>query len=152
MAVAEILPRGEPDDRFLSARTFEDPEIDAAERRLEMLARALDTAFRIPGTGIRFGADTLVGFIPGIGEIVTQGLSLWIVSEAWRLGASKRLIARMVGNVAVDTVIGVVPLVGDVADMFFRANTRNITLLREHIARVRSERARPVDITPRSPR
>ncbi|WP_181703949.1 DUF4112 domain-containing protein [Chthonobacter albigriseus] len=145
MTVTEILtPEG---------RTYTTPaidrwtieEIEAVERRLALIARALDSAFRIPGTGIRFGADTIVGFIPGVGDLVTQGLGLYIVAEAWRLGAGHRTVARMIGNLAIDTVVGVVPLVGDVADLFFRANTKNVALLREHVSRLKAERARPIN-------
>jgi hypothetical protein len=101
--------------------------------RIDALARLLDTAFIIPGTGIRFGLDALIGLVPGIGDAITTAVALYIVNEARALGASRLLIARMLVNVALDGVVGAVPLVGDMFDVAFRANRRNIALLREHL-------------------
>jgi hypothetical protein len=101
--------------------------------RIDALARLMDTAFVLPGTGIRFGLDALIGLVPGVGDAVTTVISLYIVNEARALGASRLLIARMLVNVALDGVIGAVPLVGDMFDVAFRANRRNIALLREHL-------------------
>ena len=103
-----------------------------AERiaRLDALATLLDTAIVIPGTSVRFGVDALIGLIPGIGDVVTTLLSLYIVREARALGAPRRLIARMLWNVALDGVVGAVPLAGDVFDVMWRANRRNMDLLR----------------------
>ena len=103
--------------------------------RLEWLSRLLDTAILIPGTGIRFGADAVIGLVPGIGDAVTAALSAWIVYEAHRLGAPRHLIARMIANIAVDGLLGAVPLAGDAFDVLFRANRRNMRLLREHLER-----------------
>ena len=91
----------------------------------------MDTAFVVPGTKIRFGLDALIGLVPGIGDAITTAISLFIVNEARALGAPRLLIARMVGNVALDGVVGAVPLVGDVFDVAFRANRRNMALLRD---------------------
>jgi len=109
-----------------------------AERiaRLDALATLLDTAFVVPGTQIRFGVDALIGLIPGIGDVITTLLALYIVFEARELGAPPLLIARMLGNVAIDGIFGAVPLVGDAFDAAWRANRRNIKLLREHLAAV----------------
>lgn len=101
--------------------------------RLDALSRLLDTALVIPGTGIRFGIDGLIGLVPGIGDAITTVLSLYIVSEARALGAPPWLIGRMLVNVALDGVVGAVPLVGDAFDVAFRANRRNLALLREHL-------------------
>jgi hypothetical protein len=105
-----------------------------AERlaRIDRLARIMDTAFAIPGTRIRFGADTIIGLAPGVGDLVTQAVAAYIIYEAHRLGVPRHKLLRMGGNLAVDTVIGAVPLLGDVADMFFRANKRNMRIIREH--------------------
>lgn len=114
---------------FASRRT---DQLSLAERiaRLETLANLLDTALVVPGTNIRFGLDALVGLIPGIGDVLTTATSLYIVHEAYQLGAPKRLLVRMLGNVAVDGFVGAFPLVGDVFDTFWRANRRNVALLR----------------------
>jgi hypothetical protein len=98
--------------------------------RLEALTRMLDTALIIPGTNIRFGADAMIGLVPGIGDAITTALSAYVVYEAHRLGAPRTLIARMIANVAVDGVVGAVPLLGDAFDVVWRANRRNMRLLR----------------------
>jgi hypothetical protein len=107
----------------------------AIVERLDRLATLLDSALVIPGTNIRFGADALVGLVPGIGDAITTVLSAYIVYEAHRLGAPSHLIARMVANVAFDSVITAVPIAGNVADVFFRANRRNMRILREWLER-----------------
>jgi len=107
----------------------------AALERLEHLARLLDTALVIPGTNFRFGADAIIGLVPGIGDIITTVIAAYIVIEARRLGAPRHLIARMIGNVALDGVIGAVPLVGDVFDAMWRGNVRNIRMLRRYLER-----------------
>jgi uncharacterized protein DUF4112 len=98
--------------------------------RLEMLAKLLDVAFILPGTKIRYGIDGLIGLIPVVGDIITTAISLWLVREARALGAPWHITARMLGNVAVDGVVGLVPLAGDAFDVMFRANVRNVRLLR----------------------
>jgi hypothetical protein len=103
--------------------------------RLDRLARLLDTAIVVPGTNIRFGADAIIGLMPGIGDTITTALSAWIVYEAHKLGVPRRLLARMIANVALDSVVGAVPVAGDVFDVMWRANRRNIRLLREHLGR-----------------
>ena len=95
----------------------------------------MDSAFVIPGTRYTVGLDALIGLAPGIGDTVSTLISLWMVKEAHALGAPKHLIVRMVGNVALDGVVGAVPLLGDAFDVMFRANRRNMKLLREHFER-----------------
>ena len=102
--------------------------------RLDALARLLDTAFAVPGTNVRFGVDALIGLVPGLGDVVTTAISLYIVREARALGASRAVVGRMLFNVAVDGVIGVVPVVGDLFDVAWRANRRNVALLQRHLA------------------
>ena len=103
--------------------------------RLDFLATLLDSAVLIPGTKIRFGADAVIGLVPGIGDAITTALSAWIVYEAHRLGVPRHLLMRMIGNVAVDGLVGAVPLVGDLFDVMWRANKRNMRLLRQHLER-----------------
>jgi hypothetical protein len=98
--------------------------------RLEAIAKLLDVAFILPGTNIRYGIDGLIGLIPVIGDIITTAISLWLVREARALGAPWYITARMLGNVAVDGVVGMVPFAGDAFDVMFRANMRNVRLLR----------------------
>lgn len=103
--------------------------------RLETLATFMDAAIVVPGTNIRLGADALIGLFPGIGDVISAGVSGLIILEARRMGAPRRLIARMIGNVAIDALGGAVPLVGDLFDVAFRANLKNTQLLRRHFER-----------------
>lgn len=112
-------------------------------RALGRLAWLLDEAFAIPGTNQRVGFDALIGLIPGVGDTLGALLSTYIIVEAARRGASPWMVARMLGNVAVETVIGVVPLVGDLFDAVWKANTRNLQLLGDTLVR---------DEPPRDPR
>ena len=84
---------------------------------------------------MRFGLDALIGLFPAVGDIITTALSLFIVHEAYQLGAPSHVIVRMLGNVALDGVFGAVPLVGDAFDVLWRANRRNMRLLREWLER-----------------
>ena len=112
-------------------------DFDRTQRlaRLDALSRLFETPFIIPGTNIRFGLDALIGLVPGIGDIITTATSLYLVHEARQLGAPKHLIARMIGNIALDGVVGAVPIVGDAFDVMFRSNRRNMALLRNHLER-----------------
>jgi hypothetical protein len=103
--------------------------------QLDALAMLMDTAFLIPGTNIRFGIDALIGLVPGIGDAVTTAMSLWLVHQARQLGAPKHLIVRMLGNTALDGLVGAVPFLGDAFDVAFRANRRNMKLLRDWMDR-----------------
>ena len=101
-------------------------------RHLELLAKLLDGQFRIPGTSIRFGFDAILGLIPGVGDMVSLAISAFMVSSLAKNGASGMLLTRMVLNIAVDAIIGAIPIVGDIFDIGFRANQRNMKLMREH--------------------
>lgn len=117
-----------------------DAERAALLERIGMLERALDRQFSI--AGFRFGWDSLVGLVPVVGDTLTTGLSAWIIWQAHRAGAPGHVKARMVANTGVDYLIGLVPLVGDVGDAFFKANTRNVRLLRRHLEAERTRAAR----------
>jgi len=92
----------------------------------------LDTKFKIPGTRIRFGADFLMGLVPGAGDAVSLGMSGLLIATMAKNGASVGLVLRMLGNVIVDAIVGSIPIAGNLFDLFFRANTRNLKLMREH--------------------
>lgn len=98
-------------------------------RRIHRLARLLDAQFTVPGTRIRFGLDSILGLIPGAGDTVTAVFSGYIILEAYRLGGSRGTIVKMLGNVAIDWIIGSVPILGDIFDVGFKANLRNIALI-----------------------
>jgi hypothetical protein len=111
--------------------------------RIDALANLLDSALVVPGTNIRFGLDAIVGLVPGIGDFVMSLVSLYIVHEARQLGAPAHLLVRMVANIAIDGIVGSAPLVGDIFDVMWRANRRNMALLHGHL-RSQGEFARPV--------
>lgn len=100
---------------------------------IELLARWLDTRFSIPGTGIRFGLDSLIGLIPGVGDASTAVIGLYLITRAWREGASFWVILRMLWNMLLDFLFGSIPLVGDIFDVVFRSNTKNARLLHRHL-------------------
>jgi hypothetical protein len=120
---------------FGPARTDDARARREALDRLDRLSILLDSVLLIPGTNIRLGADALIGLVPGIGDTITTALSAYIVYEAHRLGAPRHLIARMIANVALDGVFGIVPVAGDVLDVFWRANRRNMRMLRAWLER-----------------
>ncbi|MBD0279326.1 MAG: DUF4112 domain-containing protein [Flavisolibacter sp.] len=101
-------------------------------KSMERLANLMDTQFRIPGTDIRFGLDAIIGLIPGAGDLSTFAVSGFMILVMARNGASSYVLARMVLNVLIDTIIGSIPLIGDLFDVAFKANTRNIRLMQEH--------------------
>jgi hypothetical protein len=109
------------------------PEVGTIDpRRLQRLRRVgylLDNAIAIPGTRFRLGLDSLIGLVPGIGDLAGGLLSLYIIVEAHRMGVPRSVLARMGWNVAVDTLVGVVPLLGDLFDIGFKSNLRNLALL-----------------------
>jgi hypothetical protein len=101
--------------------------------RLRTLARLLDSAFQIPGTRYRFGIDALIGLVPGIGDAISAVFSMFIVFQAARLGAPRATLTRMMGNVALDTIVGEIPLLGDLFDAGWKSNNRNLALLENHL-------------------
>ena len=103
-------------------------------RKLENLADWLDSRFVIPGTNVRFGLDSLLGLIPGVGDTVLALPSVYVIMAAQRLGVSRFVLWRMIGNVGVDLLLGAIPVVGDLFDLGFKANRRNVALLRHHLS------------------
>ena len=115
---------------FGSANPFGNLTREQRLARLDAIAKLLDIAFIVPGTKIRYGFDGIIGLIPVVGSIIATALSLWLVREARALGAPWHITARMLGNVAVQGVVGAVPVAGDAFDVLFRANIRNVRMLR----------------------
>ena len=101
-------------------------------QRLRQLAVLLDTAVRLPG-GLRVGADSVIGLAPGIGDALTTALAAYIVYEAHRLGLPSHKLWRMAANVAIDGLVGAVPIFGDIFDVAFKANMRNLAIIEEHL-------------------
>jgi hypothetical protein len=93
----------------------------------------LDSAVGVPGTRIRFGLDSLLGLVPGLGDLAGMALSGYLVMLGGRLGVPSTVLARMLANVAIDTVGGTVPVIGDLFDVAWKSNMRNVTLLERAI-------------------
>ena len=113
----------------MKSRLPPNPETLDALRRWAVL---LDSAFRVPGTSIRFGLDAIVGLIPGIGDISTPAFATLILLQAVRMRLPVVVQARMVLNAAIDMLIGLVPILGDLVDIGWKANLRNLALLERH--------------------
>jgi hypothetical protein len=105
----------------------------ATLEQVRRLARTLDTSIPLPG-GLRIGWDAVLGLIPGVGDGAGAVLSSFIVLQSARLGASRAVLTRMVGNVALEALLGAVPFLGDLFDAAFKANVRNVRLLEQHLA------------------
>ena len=118
-----------------AANPFGDLTREQRLARLDAIAKLLDVAFIVPGTKFRYGIDGLIGLIPVVGDIISTAISLWVVREARALGAPWHITARMLANVAVDGVVGLVPVAGDAFDVMFRANVRNVRMLKRWLDR-----------------
>ena len=105
---------------------------DKALQRLDQVAQLLDNRFRIPGTQMRFGVDSLVGLIPYAGDVITFLISGLLIMIMARYGAGGKLALKMMGNIWLDGVVGTIPILGDLFDFRYRANLRNVQLLKEH--------------------
>lgn len=101
-------------------------------KNLDVLAKLMDAQFRVPGTNFRFGLDSLFGLIPGVGDLSTFAVSGYMLMIMAKNGASGFLLARMVVNILVDAVFGSIPILGDLFDVAFKANIRNMRLMQEH--------------------
>jgi hypothetical protein len=125
-------------DSSAGARRTSSPSFAAVSK----FAYWLDAGIRVPGTHLRFGLDPILGLIPGAGDAAGAVLAGWILVEAIRLGASRATVIRIAGNVALDAVVGAVPLLGDIFDFAWKANLRNVALLERHlVAPDRAQRA-----------
>jgi Domain of unknown function (DUF4112) len=100
-----------------------------SNEHLDYIASLLDDMWRIPGTKVRFGLDALIGWIPGIGDVMAGAASCVIVFASWRRGVAPVTLARMVANILLETAVGGVPVVGDVFHIFWKANRRNYRIL-----------------------
>lgn len=101
-------------------------------RMIDTYSRLLDTKFRIPGTEMRFGLDFLLGLVPGAGDIVSLGMSGILVATMAKNGASPMLAAKMLFNVALDAIVGTIPIIGNIFDLIYKANYRNAVLMSEY--------------------
>lgn len=101
---------------------------------VETLAWLLDNSILVPGTGgRRIGADAIVGLVPVVGDMLSAGVGLFVVWRGSRLGLPRVVVARMLANSAIDLAVGAIPVAGDAFDLWFKANTRNLQLMRRHL-------------------
>jgi hypothetical protein len=98
------------------------------------IARLMDSQFRLPGTGFRFGLDPLLGLLPIVGDLSSTAVSVALLLTMLRHGASGAVVVRMALNILIDTVVGAIPIVGNVFDFAYKSNERNVALLRRHYA------------------
>jgi len=113
-----------------SANPFGDLTREQRLARLDAIAKLLDVAFVLPGTNIRYGIDGIIRLVPVVGDLIASAFSLWLVREARSLGAPWHVTARMLANVALEGTVGMIPIAGDAFDVMFRANIRNMKMLR----------------------
>ena len=118
-----------------SANPFGNLSHEQRLARLDALAKLLDIAFVLPGTNIRYGIDGIIRLVPVVGDLIASAFSLWLVREARSLGAPWHVTARMLANVALEGTVGMIPVAGDTFDVLFRANIRNMRLLRHWMER-----------------
>ena len=124
-----VRARRAADGRGAAGERLSPAERERIVARLRWLTAFLDDAIEIPGLKARVGWDAIIGLIPGVGDVASMGLSLYIVYEAKRLGTPRHVLAMMVANVAIDAAVGSIPALGDVFDMAFKANRRNLRLM-----------------------
>lgn len=113
----------------------EKARMEQAVARLDALATLMDAAFVIPGTNTRMGLAGVIGLVPGIGDLIGGAISSYIVWEARQLGVPGWLVARMMLNVIIETGVGAVPILGDMFDIMYKANLKNVALLKQYLAR-----------------
>ncbi|NNF91241.1 MAG: DUF4112 domain-containing protein [Boseongicola sp.] len=109
---------------------------------LEGIARLMDRAMRIPGTSIRIGLDSIIGLLPGVGDALALVPAGYIIYSAHRMGMPRAGLARMAANTGIDAIIGSIPLIGDIFDVGWKSNSRNVILLKQHLERT-TRKGRP---------
>jgi Domain of unknown function (DUF4112) len=131
----EILPpqKPSPPSRFRKASGL------FADENLDFLAHVLDDWFRVPGTSVRFGLDGIIGLVPGLGDIIGGLASSIIVIAAWVRGVPYITLVRMVVNIAIEVLLGTIPLLGDAFDIAWKANRRNYALIVRHLQQPRRQ-------------
>ena len=139
MAAPTILPDAES-IRISDRETLEFP--NAGRDRgaagpasdVEKLAHWLDSVFEIPGIGLRFGIDAILGLVPGVGDTASAFASIYILQSASKFGVSRFTLARMTLNILIDLTVGAIPFLGDIFDVYWKANRRNVALLQRHMS------------------
>ena len=131
--MANRTTRIQPDslDKFVTGLTGRD--VESVRKRIEAMEHLLEGLFTIPGTNRKIGLDVILDLIPVGGDAIGALMGAWMVWEARNLGMSKTQMARMFGNVGIDFLLGIVPVVGAIPDFLFRSNTRNLKIIKRHL-------------------
>ena len=124
------MPNDPDEFEAVAARMSIGRDPASVRRRIEAMEGLLERALQVPGTRFRFGADSVLGLIPVVGDVITAAMGAWLIWEARNLGMSKFHLARMSANVGFDTLIGFIPLAGDAFDFLFKSNTRNLRIIK----------------------
>jgi len=119
-------------EKKLSDHTHFKHSYEQSIAKIEKLSWWMDESIRLPW-GSRIGFDGIIGLIPGVGDVSTMIVSIYIIKEARRHGAPLSLVVRMLAHVGIETVLGVIPVIGDLFDFYYKANTKNIKLLKKHL-------------------
>jgi len=119
------------DDRLPFPRIGTDPQ--SVRQRVEAMEKLLERLFVIPGTKRTVGLDVILDVVPVVGDVAAAALGAYIIWEAKNLGMSKAQMARMGGNVGIDWLLGLIPVIGIIPDFFFRSNTRNLRIIKRHL-------------------
>lgn len=101
--------------------------------RIRRLSRLMDAAFRIPGIGVKVGLDPIIGLVPGMGDLIATVISAYIILQAAQFQLPTSTLTKMVRNVVLEFFVGMIPLLGDIFDAFFKSNVRNLALLEAHL-------------------
>ena len=126
-----MTSRPEPFSPSLADLTGRDPA--SVRRRIEAMEKLLEGIITIPGTNQRVGLDVILDLIPVGGSVIAAAMGSWMAWEARNLGMPKNAIVRMAGNIGIDALLGAIPLIGAVPDLFFRSNTRNLKIIKKHL-------------------
>ena len=105
----------------------------SVRKRIEAMEQLLERSFHIPGVNMPVGLDSVVGLIPVVGDLIAAAMGGYLIWEAKNLGLPKWKLARMAGNIAIDTAVGAVPVLGDAMDFIYRSNSRNLKIVKKHL-------------------
>lgn len=121
------------DNIAASATSFTARDAAGVRRRIEAVERVMENMFVIPGTNQRVGLDVILDIIPVGGSVVAAIIGSWLAWEAKNLGMPKSAVVRMAGNIGVDALLGAIPWIGAIPDLFFRSNSRNLKIVKKHL-------------------
>lgn len=110
--------------------------MDSRLRRIALVAKLTDTVITVPGTDVKLGLDAVIGAVPVAGDLAMGAVALVLVHDARQLGVPRRDLARMLRNVVLDTTLGSIPFIGDLFDLAFRSNERNLRIIEAHVGRL----------------